>query len=68
MRDEMDARFWVSNHDSFADAIDEVVKTVRSGFGRLAEWDGTTHQLLALAVSFFVTAVTFSATATATVI
>ena len=63
MRDEMDSRLWVSNHETFADGIDEVVEKVRAGFARMAAWDGTTHQLLALAVSFLITAVTFKTTA-----
>ena len=63
MRDEMDARFWVNNHESFADGVDELVEKVRSGFARLAAWDGTTHQLLAFVVSFLITAVTFRTTA-----
>ena len=63
MRDEMDARFWVENHESFADGIDEVLDKVRSDFARFAAWDGTTHQLLALVLSFIITAVTFRTTA-----
>ena len=63
MRDEMDARVWVDNHQAFADGIDEVVEKVRSAFARFAAWDGTTHQLLALFVAFFITAVTFKTTA-----
>ena len=63
MRDEMDARFWVENHESFADGIDEVLDKVRSAFARFAAWDGTTHQLLALGLSFIITAVTFRTTA-----
>ena len=63
MRDEMDARLWVDNHANFAAGIDELVDKARSAFARFAAWDGTTHQLLALAVSFFITAITFRTTA-----
>ena len=64
MRDEIDARFWVDHHEGFADGVDRAVAALRSAVGRFAGWDGTSHQLLALVVSFTITALTFNTTAT----
>ena len=63
MRDELDSRMWVENHDQFALLVDDAIAALRAGFARLGQWDGTTHQLLALAISFVVTGLTFNATA-----
>ena len=62
MRDELDARMWVENHDQFALLVDDAIAAVRAGLVRLGQWDGTSHQLLALVVSFLVTGLTFNAT------
>ena len=62
MRDEMDARFWVENHEAFAEGVDRALAGLRSAFARLGQWDGTTHQLLALIASFAITALTFQST------
>ena len=62
MRDEIDARFWVDNHEAFSASIDKAIAAVRSGFVRFASWDGTSHQLLALVLSFAITALTFNST------
>ena len=64
MRDEIDARMWVAHHEQFNEFVDRAVLSVRSAAARLAGWDGTTHQLLALAIAFGITAMTFNATAT----
>ena len=62
MRDEIDGRFWVDNHEAFADSIDEAIAAIRSGLARFASWDGTSHQLLVLVLSFAITALTFNTT------
>jgi hypothetical protein len=62
MRDEMDARLWVENHERFADGVDQVLAALRSAATRFASWDGSSHQFLALALSFLVTALTFNST------
>ena len=63
MRDELDGRMWVDNHDQFGVLVDDALAAARAGLARLAQWDGTTHQLLALIVSFVITGLTFNATA-----
>ena len=63
MRDEIDSRMWVAHHDAFGLWVDGAAAALRSGLGRLSGWDGTTHQLLALAAAFLVTALTFNTTA-----
>ena len=62
MRDEMDARLWVQNHEQFAQGIDDLIARARTGLARLPAWDGTTAQLLALVVAFAITALTFNTT------
>jgi len=63
MRDELDGRMWVDHHDQFGEWVDSALAVLRSGLGRLAAWDGSTHQLLALVAAFAVTALTFNTTA-----
>ena len=63
MRDELDSRMWVENHDQFTLLVDDAVAAVRAGLARLGQWDGTSHQLLALVISFAVTGLTFNITA-----
>jgi len=62
MRDEMDGRIWVANHEGFADGIDEMLGRIKAAFGRIPAWDGTTAQLSALVAAFFITALTFTTT------
>ena len=62
MRDQLDVRLWVDHHEAFSDGIDRGLAAVRSAFHRFAAWDGTTHQLLALVLSFAITALTFNTT------
>ncbi|HEX8641048.1 MAG TPA: hypothetical protein VF704_07805 [Allosphingosinicella sp.] len=62
MRDEMDARLWVDHHQEFADGIDRGLAALRSALSRFAGWDGSSHQLIALVVSFALTALTFHST------
>ncbi len=63
MRDEIDARMWVAHHEAFGRWIDDAAAALRSGFNRLAIWDGTTPHLFALITSFAVTALSFHTTA-----
>jgi hypothetical protein len=63
MRDQLDAQIWVDNHEAFSAGFDRALAAVRSGLHRAGAWDGTTHQLLALLVSFAITALTFHVTA-----
>lgn len=63
MRDELDGRMWVAHHEQFGEWVVGAIASVRSGLGRFAHWDGSTHQLLAMATAFAVTALTFNATA-----
>lgn len=63
MRDELDSRMWVEHHDQFGLLVDDAIAAVRGGLARIGQWDGTSHQLLALIVSFLVTGLTFNATA-----
>jgi hypothetical protein len=62
---EMDLRLWVDHHEAFSDDIDRGFAALRSAFHRFAAWDGTTHQLIALVLSFAITALTFNTTTTA---
>ena len=62
MRDQLDAQMWIDHHDALSDGIDRALAAIRSGLHRFATWDGTTHQLLALGLSFVITALTFQAT------
>jgi hypothetical protein len=64
MRDEIDSRMWVEHHEQFSEFVDRALVGLRSAAGRLASWDGTTHQLLALGLSFVITLMTFNATTT----
>src|ERR1044072_9333001 len=49
MRDELDGRMWVDHHDGFGDLVDNAAAALRAGIARFAGWDGSTHQLLAMA-------------------
>ena len=62
MRDELDARIWVDNHDALTETIDRAVTALGRRLGRFADWDGSSHQLLALVTSFVITALSFGAT------
>ena len=63
MRDEIDGRIWADNHEGFADGVDQLFAGLRSAVTRFANWDGTSHQLLALIASFAITALSFNTTA-----
>jgi len=62
MRDELDGRMWVDHHEAFGQWVSDAVATVRASLSRLANWDGTTHQLLALVAAFAITSLTFNTT------
>ena len=64
MRDLIDARLWADHHQAFDDFVIRAAYAIRSGLHRLAAWDGSTHQLLALVLAFAITALTFNATTT----
>jgi hypothetical protein len=56
MRDEIDGRMWVAHHESFSQWVDGAAAALRNGLHRLAGWDGSVHQLLALVAAFALTA------------
>lgn len=60
MRDELDGRLWVDHHEAFGDWVDGAIASVRGVFARFAEWDGSTHQLLALVAAFALTGLNIS--------
>ncbi len=62
MRDEMFGRLWVAHHDELSLSIDRGVARVRKALSRLAAWDGTTPQLLAIVAAFLVTSLGFTTT------
>lgn len=63
MVDQFLDRIWDGDRDRYADGVDDVAAGLRTLFDRFAAWDGTTHQLLALIVSFAITAISFQTTA-----
>ena len=65
MRDLIDARVWADNHEAFSEGVDRALAAVQNGLHRFAAWDGSSHQLLALVLSFTITALTFNATTAA---
>ena len=62
---DIDTRMWADHHVAFSDAVDQAVASLRNALSRFANWDGSTHQLLALVLSFTITALTFNATTSA---
>ena len=65
MRDELDSRMWVAHHDQFSEWVGNAATTVRAGLYRLAGWDGSVHQLLALAAAFALTTLSLTFTSSA---
>ena len=65
MRDEIDGRMWVAHHDAFSRWVGNAAANIRSGLYRLAGWDGSAHQLLALVAAFALTALNLSFTSSA---
>jgi hypothetical protein len=62
MRDDFLTADWASHHSDFAAGIDRGLAALRSRLGRFADWDGTTHQLLALIAAFAVTGLSIGST------
>jgi len=60
----MDGRMWVAHHEAFGELVDRAGAALREVFNRMVAWDGTTHQLIALVLSFAITGLTFNSTAT----
>ena len=65
MRDELDGRMWVDHHDQFNEWVGTAAATIRAGLYRLAGWDGSVHQLLALAAAFALTSLNIGFTSSA---
>jgi hypothetical protein len=65
MRDEIDGRMWVAHHDEFRRWVGNAAGAIRGGLYRLAGWDGSAHQLLALAAAFALTALDLGFTSSA---
>ena len=65
MLDEMGGRLWVAHHNEFNLWVGRAFARVRRGLERLASWDGTTQQLLAILAAFLITSVGFSTTTSA---
>lgn len=65
MRDQMDDRLWVANHEELGRAVGGLAAGLRRGLERLASWDGTTPHLLAMIAALAVTGLGFSSTAAA---
>jgi hypothetical protein len=61
----MDGRLWVAHHNEFSLWASRAFARVRRGLERLASWDGTTQQLLAIVAAFLITSVGFSTTTSA---
>lgn len=55
MRDEIDGRMWVAHHDQYSQWVGSAAAAIRTGLHRLAGWDGSVHQLLALVAAFALT-------------
>jgi hypothetical protein len=65
MRDEIDGRMWVAHHDQFSQWVGSAAATIRAGLSRLAGWDGSVHQLLALVAAFALTDLSLTFTSSA---
>lgn len=65
MLDEMGGRLWAAHHNEFSLWAGRVFGRLRRGLERLASWDGTTPQLLAIIAAFLITSVGFSSTTSA---
>jgi hypothetical protein len=65
MRDEIDGRMWVAHHDRYSQWVGDAAGAIRAGLYRLAGWDGSMHQLLALAAAFALTALNLGFTSSA---
>ena len=55
MREELDGRMWVAHHEQFDAWVGGAAAALRGGLHRFAGWDGSVHQLLALALAVALT-------------
>ena len=65
MLDETGGRLWVAHHNEFNLWAGKALGRLRRGFERLASWDGTTAQLLAIVAAFLITSLGFASTTSA---
>lgn len=65
MLDETGGRLWVAHHNEFSLWAGRAFARLRRGLERLASWDGTTQQLLAIVAAFLITSLGFSSTTSA---
>ena len=65
MRDELDGRMWIDHHEQFGQWVGDAAATIRAGLYRLAGWDGSAHQLLALVAAFALTGLSLTFTSSA---
>jgi len=65
MLDEMGGRLWVAHHNEFSLWAGRAFAALRRGFERLASWDGTTQQLLAILAALLITSLGFASTTSA---
>lgn len=65
MLDEMGGRLWVAHHNEFSLSVSRGLGRLRQGLARLASWDGTTPQLLAILAAFLITSLSFTSTTSA---
>ena len=65
MLDQMSGRLWAAHHNEFSLSAGRGFARLRKGLERLASWDGTTPQLLAILTAFLVTGLGFTTTASA---
>jgi hypothetical protein len=61
----MGGRLWVAHHNEFSLWVGRVFARLRRSFERLASWDGTTPQLLAIIAALLVTSLGFASTTSA---
>jgi hypothetical protein len=58
----MGGRLWVAHHNEFSLWAGRAFTRLRQGLARLASWDGTTPQLLAIVAAFLITSLSFGST------
>ena len=63
MYDEIEGRMWTAHHEQFSRTVSDAVAMLRDGARRLAGWDGSGHQLVAIVAALAVTLLTFRGTA-----
>ncbi len=66
MRDELEGRMWVAHHKQFQAWVGGALATARAGLRRLAGWDGSAPQLLAIVAAFALTDLSLVFTSSAT--